>query len=100
MIDIDYGISDVQVEGETGLSKVVKFGDGKTTILSADYKNGTKGISLNRDENSQPFVKCEYEQGTTTSDFGGEKVFIVFDNNKSIDVMIGMLEWVRDNIEL
>lgn len=100
MIDIYYGISDVQVEGETGLSKVVKFGDGKTTILSNDYQDGTKGISFHRDKNSQPFVKCEYQEGTTTSDFGGEKVFIVFDNNKSIDAMISMLELVRDSIEL
>lgn len=97
-LNVKYGISKVQVEDEEHESTFIKFGDGRNRILDANWDDEHKGIVICRDVECEAFHQEKYPEGTTTSDFQGEKVFIVFDNNKSIDVMIKQLEHIRDNL--
>lgn len=95
---MEYGISDVTYGADNKPSKTVSFGDGKNRVLSVSFDDGTRGVAIVRDEDIKPFERETFKEGTTGDDFSGEKVYLLFDNNKSIDAVINQLIYVRDNL--
>lgn len=72
----------------------VMFGDGKTAIQSLGFDDGTCGVVLCRDgKHNEPFGLNEDRDTYLSKD---DKVFIRFDNKKSIDVLIARLIESRD----
>lgn len=102
MKDIEYGISNVEVGSK--ISKVVKFGDGLTSIYSSFWGENF-GLKLIRSEEINKVVepfgfnKIGDYNWVDSGLVDDESVFIVFDNTKSIDAMIAQLNYVKDNWE-
>lgn len=100
MDNADYGISDLSFEGK--ISKVIKFGDGLTSIFDAYWPNQF-GIQIIRSElinekaGAFEATKDGDSNWVSPSDVDDESVFIVFDNERSIDTMIERLQYVKDN---
>lgn len=103
MKDIDYGISDVVFGEDTIASKTVKFGDGNTLISSVIWEGVGAGICLvrNKSDSHKPFQR--YEKGELSYHINespeSEKVYIVFDNIRSIDSLIAQLEITKIELE-
>ena len=95
----DYGIGSIIFCGATEESKVVKLGDGKTRVLTTVFNDNLCGLAFVRDEEISPFEYVEFEDGTTTADFEGEKVHLIFDNVHSINAVIGRLEWIKTKLK-
>lgn len=99
MKDINYGISDVIFGSDTMPSKTVKFGDGNTLISGVNWGEFGAGVCLvrNKSEEHQPFQK--YEHGELAFHVNKspelEKVYLVFDNARSIDALIAQLELAK-----
>ena len=74
--NIKYGIQTCTVGDDNVESTYVKFGDGLTRISAVKWDDELSGIAIFRDELSpeEPFG-----------------IYIAFDNERSIDVMIAML---------
>ena len=82
-MSINYGVN----IGESVVS--VMFGDGRTAIQPLGFADGTCGVVLCRDgKHDEPFGANE-ARGSYKSD--EDKVFIRFDNKRSIDVLIESL---------
>ena len=94
-----YGITHFN---EDKLTDVV-FGDGRTGIFSIGFKEGVAGLQLRRDgKEPKPFWKEENPSKDLKVDankFGDHQtVRLLFDNKRSIDIMIKMLEESKDNL--
>lgn len=75
----------------------VMFGDGKTGIQSLGFEDGTCGVVLCRDgKHNTPFGFNEDKDTYKSSE---DKVFIRFDNPRSIDVLIARLEESKQYME-
>lgn len=75
----------------------VMFGDGKTGIQSLGFEDGTCGVVLCRDgKHDTPFGFNEDKDTYKSSE---DKVFIRFDNERSIDVLIARLEEAKQYME-
>ena len=97
MEDFEYGIS--SVDFGIGDETVVAFGDGKTGITTCFWAD-CSGIVIHRSEDAVPFLVTHYDQGTDTNALGANKVFITFDNPKSIDILIAALQKAKKHLEL
>lgn len=91
---VNYGIGTVLFDNEEVEHPIAHFGDGKTQIGTAFWDNAC-GLFLNRNESLPAFTRLEFECSVTTDDFSGEKMFITFDNPKSIDGMVDRLLWLK-----
>jgi len=97
MKNVPYGISDLIVSEK--VSRTVKFGDGLTKIYSVSWGDNF-GLELVRDESIKPFHKNKVgdDDWVDPKTINEESVFIVFDNEKSLDVMISQLQYLKKNI--
>ncbi|AUR91239.1 hypothetical protein NVP1158O_12 [Vibrio phage 1.158.O._10N.261.45.E12] len=85
----EYGIIKVKLGTDAEESTMVQFGDGMTGIQSLGYDNGDVGVVLCRDGNhNEPFG---FNEEKNTYESSEEKIFLAFDNPKSIDVLIARL---------
>ncbi len=85
----EYGIIKVNFGSDEKESTMVQFGDGMTGIQSLGYDNGDVGVVLCRDGNhNEPFG---FNEEKNTYESSEEKIFLAFDNPKSIDVLIARL---------
>ena len=86
----EYGILNYKFGDDEKESVMIQFGDGMTGIQSIEYDNGDVGVVFCRDGNHpKPFGVNDEENAYTSVE---DKVFIAFDNVKSIDVLIERLE--------
>ena len=91
--NIEYGIQKCTVGDDAVESTFVKFGDGLTRISTVVWSDKLSGIQICRDGNeTEPFAVREGEQANKANKIPDlDKVYLVFDNKKSIDVMIERL---------
>jgi hypothetical protein len=92
--NIKYGIQTCTVGDDNVESTYVKFGDGLTRISAVKWDDELSGIAIFRDELSpeEPFGIYNGEEACKLNKLPDlDKVFIAFDNERSIDVMIAML---------
>lgn len=101
MKTIEYGITEITVGNDNIKSKLVKFGDGKTRISTVFWDGELSGLQLCRSDKLKQEPFKEYKPGDDISPNSlpeEDKVYIIFDNEKSIDVMINRLIEARDNM--
>lgn len=76
----------------------VQFGDGKTGIQSLGFEDGCAGVVLCRDgKHNEPFGLNENKDTYKSKE---DKVFLRFENSKSIDVLIARLKEAKEYIKL
>lgn len=84
-----YGIIKVKFGDDKKESTMVQFGDGMTGIQSLGYDNGDVGVVLCRDgKHSEPFG---FNLDKDTHASKEDKIFLAFDSERSIDVLIERL---------
>lgn len=96
----DYGFSVINYENIDGYNyeaQTIAFGDGKTRINSLIWDDQV-GIAIYRDEALDPFLHLEFSETSPAPEMPDEKVFITFDNAKSIDAMIKQLTYIREHL--
>lgn len=105
MKNLEYGIHNVTVGNDEKESKVVKFGDGLNRVYEAVWdEDKISGILILRD------LRLDLDAFSSTEDGGGdhidaneiidtEKVFLLFDNERSIDAVISMLNQAKNNFK-
>lgn len=95
MKDIDYGISNVYFGADAITSKTVKFGDGNTLISGVSFGDYGCGICLVRNKSESHYPFASYKNGELNSHVNesplDEKVYLLFDNVKSIEALICQL---------
>lgn len=90
----EYGILSYKFGGDSKESTLIQFGDGMTGIQSLGYDNGDVGVVFCRDGNhDNPFG---FNDDKDTWKSTEEKVFLAFDNAKSIDVLISRLNEAKE----
>lgn len=90
----EYGILSYKFGEDNKESTIVQFGDGMTGIQSLGYDNGDVGVVFCRDgKYEKPFG---FNDDKDTWESTEEKVFLAFDNTKSIDVLIARLEEAKE----
>lgn len=86
----EYGILRYKFGEDRKESTIIQFGDGMTGIQSLGYDNGDVGVVFCRDgKHREPFGFNDDKDTHASSE---DKVFLAFDNPKSIDVLIARLE--------
>lgn len=100
---IPYGISTQRFSDEDQDFKVVKLGDGRTSIttnLWTPINIPVVGICLNYRQDTEfiPFSKETYGSRNPAPELKGDKVHILFDNTRSIDAMISQLEEIKQEL--
>ena len=98
--EIKYGIQKVTVGKDNIASTYVKFGDGQTRIADVHWDDKQSGIMICRSDliDNTPF--SEHEDSEEMNHLPDEdKVYIVFDNTRSIDVMISKLEDAKAHLQ-
>jgi hypothetical protein len=97
----DYGITKFKVGDDVVESTIVKFGDGLTRVSTVFWDGELSGVQLCRSDKLQktPFKKFnpgeDRDPNTLLDD---DKVYLVFDNEKSIDIVIAQLQEAKDNM--
>ena len=97
----DYGITKSKVGDDVVESTVVKFGDGMTRVSSVFWDGELSGVQICRSDNLQKTLFKKFGPGedrdpnTLPED---DKVYLVFDNEKSIDIVIAQLQEAKDNM--
>ncbi len=91
---IEYGISNQIFGIDKVESKVASFGDGKTRISTVGWDGDLAGIQIVRDKlMDKPFGVYKGDHAKVVNNMPNhEKVYLVFDNTKSIDIAIDRLE--------
>ncbi len=96
MKDLDYGISDVIFGNDNIPSKTVKFGDGNTLISGVSFGEYGCGVCLvrNHSDTHKPFDTYAHGElsGHVNQSPDDEKVYILFDNSKSVIALIEQLQ--------
>lgn len=97
----DYGITSAKVGADVVESTIVKFGDGLTRISTVFWNGELSGVQLCRSDKLQKtpfkgFKPGEDRDPNTLLD--DDKVYLVFDNEKSIDIMIARLQEAKENM--
>ncbi len=98
MKTLDYGIQHVEVENDNIESTIVKFGDGMTRISGAGWQKGIWGIQFARvNDWPEPFyVDATNRDVSTLNNIPDiEKVYLVFDNVRSVDALVDQLKDIR-----
>lgn len=101
MKEIDYGISREEVGDDNVKSTIVKFGDGMTRISGAGWEKGTWGVQFARVEDwPEPFHVNETDQDVSTLNNIPDikKVYLVFDNVRSVDALVDQLKDIRERM--
>lgn len=93
----EYGVIKVNFANDKKESTLVRFGDGKTGIQALGFDNGDAGVVLCRDgKHDKPFG---FNEDKDTYKSQEEKIFLAFDNKKSIDVLIDQLNEAKDFLD-
>jgi hypothetical protein len=101
MNQTDYGITHCKVGDDVVKSTIVKFGDGLTRVSTCFWDDGLSGVQLCRSDKLQqtPFKKFnpgeDRDPNTLLDD---DKVYLVFDNEKSIDAIIAQLQEAKEKM--
>lgn len=96
MIANEYGVGLVHFEGENKPHPCVQFGDGKTRIFTTVWDENNVGLKIAKVIEDLPaFYGCEYDENNPPPQTDGNEIHILFDNPKSIDAMIGRLEYIK-----
>jgi hypothetical protein len=101
MDKLDYGITKLTVGDDEVESTIVKFGDGLTRVSTCFWDGELSGVQLCRSDKLQntPFKKFnpgeDRDPNTLLDD---DKVYLVFDNEKSIDFVIAQLQEAKDKM--
>lgn len=103
MNSADYGITTSRVGDDVVESTIVKFGDGLTRVSTCFWDGDLSGVQICRSDKLQktPFKKFgpgeDRDPNTLLDD---DKIYLVFDNEKSIDIFIAQLQEARDNMRV
>ncbi|AUR81599.1 hypothetical protein NVP1009O_32 [Vibrio phage 1.009.O._10N.261.51.C9] len=96
MIADKYGVGLVHFDGEDYAHPCVQFGDGMTRIFTTVWDQQNVGIKMAKVVEDLPaFYGCDYDAENPPHKTDGNEVHIMFDNVKSIDAMIGRLEYIK-----
>jgi hypothetical protein len=101
-MSIEYGFNMVTVGDDRVESQYILFGDGLNRVSSVFFDDGTAGIQILRDDSeSEPFAIYSAQEAQFVNNMPeNEKVYIAFDNPKSIDVLINRLLDAKNSMEL
>ena len=99
---IEYGISNQIFGIDEVESKVASFGDGRTRISTVGWDGDLVGIQIVRDElMDKPFGVYKGDDADLVNNMPNhQKVYLVFDNVKSIDVAIDRLEEAKKLLDI
>lgn len=94
MANFKYGVFNLRFGIDKVKSAVASFGDGLTRISTVGWDGTHAGIQLVRDELcTEPFGKYKGSDADKVNNMPDhEKIYLIFDNVRSIDVAICMLE--------
>ena len=96
MIAEKYGVGFVKFDGDTKAHACVQVGDGNTRIFPMIWDKQNVGLKLASTVVTLPqFHIYEYDENFPPHKTEGDEVYIMFDNHKSIDAMIGSLEYIK-----
>ena len=96
MIAEKYGVGLIRFEGDDSILPCVQFGDGKTSVFTTVWDKQNVGLKIGRCKDEvEPFKLHEYDEHNPPHEVEGDEIHIMFDNQKSIDVMIGRLEYIK-----
>lgn len=101
MKTINYGISHAEIGDDNIESTIVKFGDGMTRISGAGWEKGTWGVQFARVEDwPKPFHVNETDRDVSTLNNipDIEKVYLVFDNIRSVDALVDQLHDIKERM--
>ena len=97
MIAEKYGVGLVKFEGEENAHPCVQFGDGMTRIFTTVWDSNNVGIKMAKVTEDLPaFYGCDYDENNPPHKTDGAEVHLMFDNPKSIDALIGRLEYIKN----
>lgn len=97
----DYGITTSRVGDDVVESTIVKFGDGLTRVSTCFWDGGLSGVQLCRSEKLQKVPFKQFQPGEDRDPntlLDDDKVYLVFDNEKSIDIVIAQLQEAKENM--
>jgi hypothetical protein len=94
MAEYEYGVLKMRFGIDSVDSAVASFGDGLTRISTVGWDGTHSGIQIVRDELcNEPFGKYIGEEADKVNQMPeSEKIYLIFDNVRSIDVAIARLE--------
>ncbi|AHK11458.1 hypothetical protein S140_48 [Shewanella sp. phage 1/40] len=96
MIAEKYGVGLVMFDGDEKSHPCVQFGDGLTRIFTTVWDKDNVGLKIAKVVDDLPeFHGCEYDKDSPPHKTDGNEVHILFDNPRSIDAMIGQLEYIK-----
>ena len=97
MIADNYGVGLVRFDGEDKSHPCIQFGDGKTRIFTTVWDKDNVGLKIAKVVDDIPaFYSCEYDESNPPHKTDGNEIHILFDNPRSIDAMIGRLEYIKE----
>lgn len=97
----DYGITSAKVGDDVVESTIVKFGDGLTRVATVFWEGELSGLQLCRSDKLQKIPFKEFSPGEDRDPntlLDDDKVYLVFDNEKSIDIVIARLQEAKENM--
>ncbi|WAX23059.1 hypothetical protein pA_gene0018 [Vibrio phage 13VT501A] len=99
MIAEKYGVGLVHFQGEEHAHPCVQFGDGMTRIFTTVWDKNNVGLKIAKVIDDLPaFHECTYDENNPPHKTDGNEIHIMFDNPKSIDAMIGRLEFIKERM--
>lgn len=97
----DYGITKSRVGTDVVESTIVKFGDGMTRVSTCFWDGELSGVQLCRSDKLQNIPFKEFKPGEDRDPntlLDDDKVYLVFDNEKSIDIVMDRLQEAKENM--
>jgi hypothetical protein len=96
MSNTEYGINKIKIGEDNVESTFVKFGDGVTRISSVHWDDKEAGVQICRSNKVDNTPFKEHGGGEEMNELpDDDKVYIVFDNVKSLDIMVAKLTEAR-----
>jgi hypothetical protein len=96
MIAEKYGVGVVRFDGDKKDYPCVQFGDGMTRIFTTFWDKNNVGLKIAKVVDDLPaFHGCNYDEDNPPHKTDGNDIHIIFDNPRSIDAMIGRLEFIK-----
>lgn len=101
MAKYDYGIFKMIFGTDNVASSVASFGDGLTRISTVGWDGSHAGIQIVRDEScDEPFGKYVGDDAEKVNNMPEhEKVYLIFDDARSIDVAIARLQEAKELLD-
>ena len=96
MIAEKYGVGLVMFDGDESAHHCVQFGDGLTRIFTTVWNKENVGLKIAKVVDDLPeFYGCDYDKDNPPHKTDGNEIHIMFDNPRSIDAMIGRLQYIK-----